>query len=88
METTSNAWKRTLREKVYIAKLAVLICIPKTYTTHCPRSLTASGPGTPVGGPDELDPQGFVGSESNTPFSRANCSRVIGMNEPGCDISA
>ena len=30
----------------------------------------------------ELDPQGDVLSERRTPFSRASCSRVMGMKEP------
>ena len=30
----------------------------------------------------EEEPQGVERSESRTPFSRASCSRVIGMNEP------
>ena len=80
------ACRRTLREKVYIAKLAVLISIPKIYTTHCLKSLTVfevmmSIPGG-IDGLVELDPHGVFRSESRTPFSRANCSRVIGMNDP------
>ena len=83
METTSKAWNKTLREKVYMAKLAVLISIPRKYITHCPRSFLlekiASGGRR---GCDELDPQGVFLSERRTPFSRASCSRVIGMKEP------
>lgn len=30
----------------------------------------------------ELEPHGFVRSDSKTPFSLASCSKVIGMNEP------
>jgi len=83
MDTTIKAWKRTLREKVYIAKLAVFIGIPKMYTTHCPRSFWAPGLGLKPGdGFDELAPQGVVLSESKTPFSLANCSRVMGINDP------
>jgi hypothetical protein len=32
MEMMSKAWTRTLSEKVYIAKLAVLISTPRKYT--------------------------------------------------------
>jgi hypothetical protein len=68
---------------VYIAKLAVLICNPRTYITHWLRSLAMSGLGVkPGGGRDELEPQDFVGSLARTPFSRASCSKVIGMNDP------
>jgi hypothetical protein len=81
MDTTSNAWKRTLNEKVYIAKLAVLTCNPRIYITHWSRSLAAPGLGGKPGF-DELEPQGFVGSLARTPFSRASCSKVIGMNDP------
>jgi hypothetical protein len=68
---------------VYIAKLAVFICHPPIYTTHCPRSLRVPTPGfKPGGGCDELDPQGVMPSESRTPFSRASCSRVMGIKDP------
>lgn len=30
----------------------------------------------------ELEPHGCVGSESKTPFSLANCSKVMGIKEP------
>lgn len=66
-----------------MAKLAVLISIPRKNITHCPRSLAFEE--TPLGGRrgcDELDPQGVFLSERRTPFSRASCSRVIGMKEP------
>lgn len=65
--------------------------MPKIYTMHCPLSLglvvetnllnnaTASSIG---GRALELDPQGVVLSERSTPFSRANCSNVMGMKEP------
>jgi hypothetical protein len=67
-----------------MAKLAVLISTPKMCTTHCPESFAAVNGIviSPIGGIEELDWQGFVRSESNTPFSLANCSKVIGMNDP------
>jgi len=34
MEMMINAWTKTLVEKVYIAKLAVLISAPRIYTTQ------------------------------------------------------
>lgn len=34
------------------------------------------------GGLEELEPHGVVRSDNRTPFSRASCSRVIGMNDP------
>jgi hypothetical protein len=71
-----------------MAKLAVLTCHPPIYTTHCPRSLVAPGLGLrPGSGCDELDPQGVFPSERRTPFSRANCSRVIGMKDPVITVS-
>ena len=65
---------------MYIAKLAVLICIPRKNITHCPLSLTPLGPGM-LGEWSELERQGVVRSDSRTPFSRASCSSVMGMNE-------
>jgi len=65
-----------------MAKLAVLISSPSTYTTHCPKFFEPFGPGNPAGGWKELDGQGVVLSDNNTPFPRANSSNVIGINEP------
>ena len=68
---------------MYIAKLAVLISIPKTYTTHCPWSLDPfEVGGKPGGGWEELEGHGEILSESKTPFSRASCSRVMGIKDP------
>lgn len=66
-----------------MAKLAVFICMPKRNTTHCP--LSAEVPGRFPGAWEELDPHGWVGSLTRTPFSRASCSRVMGINEPMSD---
>jgi hypothetical protein len=66
-------------EKVYIAKLAVLISIqPPTFTTQGPSSFEA--PGNP--GARFALLQGVLRSLKRTPFSLASCSRVIGMNDP------
>ena len=72
-----------------MAKLAVLISIPRKYLTHCPSFLLAN---TSSGGKrgrerEELDGQGVVLSDNRTPFSLASCSRAMGMNEPGADVS-
>lgn len=70
-----------------MAKLAVLISSPRTYTTHCPKFLEPFGPGImPAGGWKELGGQGVVLSDSNTPFPRANSSNVMGIKEP-MDVS-
>ena len=72
-------------ENVYMAKLAVLISIPKIGRRHCCASC--------LGGLDLVDvelrdggsipdTQGVTWSEASTPFSLANCSRVMGMNDP------
>ena len=37
-EIIKRAWTSTLMEKVYIAKLAVLISIPRNLMMHCPVS--------------------------------------------------
>jgi len=63
-----------------MAKDAVLICMPNNMITHCPASLPV--PGNPPGVCDESLEQGVVRSEYSTPFSRASCSNVIGMNDP------
>src|ERR1700738_2832722 len=84
---------RTLMEKVYIAKLAVLISMPNTYTTHWPASFAGAVDAenrldntrrfvSSVACGFELDPQAVDRSDSSTPFSRANCSNVIGMKDP------
>ncbi len=82
MEITTRNWKSTLRENENIAKEAVFISIPRRLMTHC------------CGFADEMstDEEGFtvwmgethgsVRSGRRTPFSRASCSRVMGMNEP------
>jgi hypothetical protein len=56
-----------------MAKLAVLISMPSTYTMHCP---------PPWRFLSELEPQGDVRSERRTPFSRARLSSNIGIKEP------
>lgn len=83
METIRSDWIRTLIEKVYMAKLAVLISNPSIWTTHCPFS--GFGAMLHIDGDGALkveDLHGVVRSERSTPFSRASCSRVTGMKEP------
>lgn len=48
---------------------------------HCP--LSAEVPGRVPGAWEEEEPHGWVWSLTRTPFSRASCSRVMGMKEPG-----
>lgn len=55
--------------KVYMAKLAVLISMPKTVTIHWPLELLS---------------QGVSRSDSRTPFSLAKLSNKIGMKEAIC----
>jgi hypothetical protein len=77
-------WTKTLIENVYMAKLAVLISSPRMWMTHCG---VAMGPDGDVLWPEEvwfmLFEHGTVGSVESTPLSRASCSMVIGMNDPG-----
>ena len=82
---------RTLIEKVYMAKLAVLMSIPKIVIMHwfasedggfltAVRSLNvALKPGC---GASKPAVHGFVLSEARIPLSRASCSRVMGIKEP------
>lgn len=85
MDIMRRAWSSTLREKVYIAKLAVLMSRPRSVMMHCP----LLGEGLVVhielegGVVSKLEWHGVVRSERRTPFSRASCSRVTGMKEPG-----
>jgi hypothetical protein len=84
---TTRNWNRTEREKANMAKLAVLISSPRKYITHWSFSTARVPRGNSevewlVESGSELEPQGVVRSDSKTPFSRANCSRVIGMKEP------
>lgn len=69
----------TASEKVYMAKLAVLISSPKTGTTHCPSALFVL---FPAEGPTQG--RRLV---CKVPRSRANCSKVRGRNEPGNHMS-
>ena len=86
IETIRSAWIRTLIEKVYIAKLAVLISMPRMYTTHCPLSGRGAADHIDGGEALKLALQGVIRSDSRTPFSRASCSRVTGMKEPSSDV--
>lgn len=61
-----------------MAKEAVFISMPRKSITHWSEALLP----LPVGFMEEEE-HGVVWSLSRTPFSRASCSRVIGMNEPG-----
>lgn len=77
----------TLIEKVYMAKLAVLISIPSMLTTHCAASAFEekaeySGDVAAAAAGRETFLHGVVRSERRTPFSRASCSRVTGMKLP------
>ena len=94
METMTSACSRTLMEKVYMAKLAVLISAPRMLTTHWPLSagvvavLIRREERAVEGGREGLEmsvlgPQGVVWSERRTPRSRASCSRVMGRKDPG-----
>ena len=93
MDTITSAWSRTLMEKVYMAKLAVLISAPRMCTMHWPLSAGAVAvlmrreERAVERGRDGLEmsvlgPQGVVWSERRTPRSRASCSRVIGRKDP------
>lgn len=73
MLTTSKACSRTLMEKVYMAKLAVLISIPRICTTHCPSLALPFLV--------ELSPHGVSRSDRRTPFSLARLSSRMGMKE-------
>ena len=68
-----------------MAKLAVLICRPKNPTTHC--SLSAPSRRSMAGAlpfPSEGEPGPTQGRwlDCKVPLSRANCSRVMGRNDP------
>lgn len=83
----------TLIENVYMAKLAVLMSVPKKLMIHCPLSSRGGkGPdalfdvvalGNAVGMVVlELALHDTVLSERRKPRSRASCSNVIGMKDP------
>ena len=80
MEMTIRNWKRTESEKENMAKEAVLISSPRNVMMHWSEALLPLP--LVLGGGMVLDVQGMVWSESETPFSRASCSRVMGINEP------
>lgn len=81
-------------EKVYMAKLAVLMSAPRKLMMHWPfspcleaeraiswtRVVFPEGEGIGLLWDDPL--QGLLRSDSCDPLSRASCSRVIGMKEP------
>lgn len=89
----SIACTKTLKEKVYKAKLAVLISIPSKRITQGPASVdkvetvrvlnsTESLPGVAGWVMWKLALHGFDLSPRRTPRSRASCSNVMGKNEP------
>ena len=86
METMTRAWKSTLRENVYMAKLAVLTSEPRMRTTHCRLSSAAWRPSSAdplwTASLMALRVHGVLWSASRTPTSRASCSRVMGMKDP------
>lgn len=86
---STSACVNTARENVYIAKLALLISLPKTDTIHWPLSSLGTRekrparllivlPAISVGG----GIQDLVLSDSKTPCSRASCSSVTGRKDP------
>lgn len=77
MLITTRNWKSTDSEKENMAKEAVLISMPRKSITHWSDALLPLPAGFMV-----EEEHGVVWSLSRTPFSRASCSRVIGMNEP------
>lgn len=84
----SSACINTDMLNVYIAKLAVLISMPRMCTTHCPfsgfglksASMELAEKEGVITGRGAL--HGVVRSERRTPFSRASCSRVTGIKLP------
>ena len=94
MEMIKRACTSTLIEKVYMAKLAVLISAPRKLMTHWPASTrdrderlvlllcSKDDIAEAVGMGSVRVLQGLVLSDSKTPRSRASCSKVIGMKEP------
>jgi hypothetical protein len=81
-------------EKVYNAKLAVLVSRPNGRTIHW--SLSSAEPAARISNlVSRLLPsfaaawrQGVTPSDRNTPLSRASCSRVTGAKDPGNAWSA
>lgn len=82
MVMTTRAWSRTLTEKVYIAKLAVLISVPKIVKTHCWPLCAARASMEDASTPWTL--QGWEWSLAKTAVAEAlaRSSRVIGMKAP------
>lgn len=82
MLITTRNWNSTDSENENIAKDAVLISIPRNVITHWSEALLP----LPLVDIESLvmcgAVHGVVRSLSKTPFSRASCSRVMGMNEP------
>lgn len=88
-----TAWRSTLSEKVYMAKLAVFISAPSRRIMHWPVSgrgedalLSAWAMEVSLSvdrdGLSKLALQGVDLSDKSTPRSRASCSNVMGMKDP------
>ena len=88
-----RACRRTLSEKVYMAKLAVFISTPSRCMMHWPVSgrgddafLSRWARGVSIiveeDGLSKLALQGVDLSDKRTPRSRASCSNVMGMKDP------
>lgn len=87
IEMISKAWTSTLIENVYIAKLAVLMSVPRKFIIHC--TVSARVDRLRIGKEEFAEAaaskegvQDLDLSESSTPWSRASCSSVIGINDP------
>lgn len=74
---TTRNWNSTDSENENMANEAVFISMPRDVITHWSEALLP----LPAGFMEE-DEHGVVWSLSRTPFSRASCSRVMGINEP------
>jgi hypothetical protein len=86
MDIMMRNWTNTLMEKVYMAKLAVFISVPRIGRTHWVASdgadFTPMLPFEGLCGDVVSGTQGVVPSLAKTPPSLANCSNVIGMKDP------
>ena len=91
IDIMSRAWTSTLNEKVYMANEAVLISMPTKLTTQAGNSLGFLRVETKDGMVDasgvkcsQLALHGLVRSLRRTPWSLANCSRVMGRKGSHC----
>jgi hypothetical protein len=77
----------TAKEKVYMAKLEVVISVPNRRITHWVSSLSPALASKRItvalaSSPGGFDEQLVVLSDHRTAFSFASCSRVTGRKEP------